>query len=157
MSPNSTKPAAVAAFCFCCAAPVAFGQAKTTPDKVSEAVKEMENQYRTAAMRNDGAFFEEHLSPIYVGTDIEGKVVDAATVISERKTNHLTYTVYDVSNQAIRVSGDTAVVSECVHVSGLKNGSPRNVAYQILRVWQNAGGKWRVLAFAGVTSAGCPR
>ena len=87
-------------------------------------VSKLESAYRVAVLAQDAAYFRKHISPTYIGTDVNGTVVDADTLFREREAGELPYTLYDVFDQRIGVSDNTAVVSECLHLIHKKNGVP---------------------------------
>jgi ketosteroid isomerase-like protein len=112
----------------------------------ADEVKRAEEEYRTAVLRNDASYFERHLSADYVGVDSDGTVSNASQLLAARKAGDYRVREIAVVNQSVHISGDTAVISECMKVEALKKDTkiPSNV--QVLRVWREINGKWLVLA-----------
>jgi len=116
------------------------------PKTLEAEAKEMEAAYRSAVMQNDSAFFAEHIAPNYLGTLSDGSALDAAALMKGRREKAFQVKTYDIMNQVIKVSGNTAIISECVVTDFAAYGVQQGRNIQVLRVWQKVGSKWNVLA-----------
>jgi ketosteroid isomerase-like protein len=66
-----------------------------------------------------------------------------------------TYEAFDVDDLAVRIYGDTAVVTGRSSPKGrTAKGEPIRGQYRFLRVWVKRGGSWQVVAFQGTRIAG---
>jgi ketosteroid isomerase-like protein len=125
---------------------LAFANAWGQPPSIKDEVRRAEEEYRTAVLRNDWPYFQSHLSPDYVGVDSDGTVSGASELLASRKAGSYRVRKIDVVHQDIYLSGDTAVVSECLKVDALKSDKKIPTDIQVSRVWRQIGGKWLVLA-----------
>jgi ketosteroid isomerase-like protein len=121
----------------------AFGQTK----RDNSEIKSLESAYRIAVMSNDIPFFMKHIAPSYLGTDSDGIVVDQAALMTARRHNVFKFNTYEIVKQTIHLSGETAVVSECLNLDFTKSSLPHNGSFQVSRVWQKSQGVWMVLMF----------
>ena len=70
------------------------------------------------------------------------------------KTGRTRYDAYDVDDLAIRIYGDTAVVTGRTSPKGRTAlGQPISGRYRYLRVWVRGGGQWQCVAFEGTRIA----
>jgi hypothetical protein len=110
-------------------------------------IKSLESAYRVAVMSNDIPFFIKHIARSYLGTDSDGIVVDQTDLMAARRENVFKFNSYEIVKQTIHLSGETAVVSECLNLDFTKSSLPHNGSFQVSRVWQKSQGVWIVLMF----------
>ena len=80
---------------------------------------------------------------IYVHSDglIETKAEFVETIVSGRSV----FVTIDLSDQQIKVTGDTAIVRHILEAKTNNNGVPGFVKIGILLVWQKQNGEWKLL------------
>jgi hypothetical protein len=76
-----------------------------------------------------------------------GKVQNKAEFIEEIvSANALDYISIDLTDQTIRISGNTAVVRHIYSAETINNGAPGHVKIGNMMIWQKQHGKWKLLA-----------
>jgi ketosteroid isomerase-like protein len=125
-------------------------------------VRELEGQFARAAVRGDRAFYERALADDFTHTSHSGVFKTRAQWLAEAKggdpaeakpgTTH--YEALDVDDLAVRVYGDTAVVTGRTTPRGTTaKGQPMTGRYRFLRVWVKRQGRWQAVAFEGTRIA----
>lgn len=126
----------------------AFAQKST--DKASKAsggaeqqIKALEEQSNQAALKGDAAWAKAHSTANYTFVDPQGAASTAEGNMPEPK-----FTGLDVSEQNIRVFGNTAVVVEKASVKGTVTSPSGDQSidgdYRLTRVWVKEGGQWKM-------------
>jgi hypothetical protein len=147
-------------------AALSFASARSEDDRNVRAereVRELENQLGRAVVQGDRAFFERVLAADFTHTSHAGKFKTRAEWMAETKSaspkeaprsGKTSYTVFDVDDLAVRVYGETAVVTGRSTPKGQNaKGEPIRGHYRFLRVWVQRQGKWQVVAFQGTRIA----
>jgi len=75
-----------------------------------------------------------------------GKVQDKTAFIGALVSGESDFISIALSDQSIKVSGDTAVVRHTLVAVTNDSGKPGNVSLKILMVWKKRDGHWRLLA-----------
>jgi hypothetical protein len=125
-------------------------------------VRELEDQFTRAAVRGDRAFYERVLADDFTHTSHSGVFKTRAQWLAEAKggdqaeakpgTTH--YEALDVDDLAVRVYGETAVVTGRTTPRGTTaKGQPMTGRYRFLRVWVKRRGRWQAVAFQGTRIA----
>jgi len=137
------KLAVLFAFCVVALSSVSAQDSRIDADQV----KALETSYLKAVADNDLSFFETHIASEYMGVDNEGDVSDQAKLLAAHKTHPIKLSSSEVVNQTVHISGNTAVVSECLTLDFTKLSVRTAGSFQISRVWQKRGTDWEVLLF----------
>jgi hypothetical protein len=126
-------------------------------------VRELEGRLSRAVVSGDRAFFERALAADFTHTSHAGKFKTRAEWMAEDKfenrpgqpqTGKTTYEAFDVDDLAVRIYGDTAVVTGRSTPRGrTAKGEPMRGQYRFLRVWVKRDGRWQVVAFEGTRIA----
>jgi ketosteroid isomerase-like protein len=125
-------------------------------------VRELEDQWARAVVRGDRAFYERVLADDFTHTSHSGAFKTRAQWLAEAKggdqaeaksgTTH--YEALDVDDLAVRVYGETAVVTGRTTPRGTTaKGQPMTGRYRFLRVWVKRSGRWQAMAFQGTRIA----
>lgn len=117
--------------------------AQTKKEKqVADAVEKL----RTAMVdgKKDAleAIVSDKLSYGHSGGHVEGKAEFVEKIVSGKSD----FVTIELKDQAISVSGKTAVVRHLLNASTNDNGKPGEVHLKILLIFQKEGGKWKLLA-----------
>ncbi len=113
-------------------------------------------------VEGDRAFFERVLADDFTHTSHTGIFKTRAEWLAEDKSGVqrdaqggcTRYETYDVDDLAVRIYGDTAVVTGRTSPRGRNaRGQPIVGQYRFLRVWVKRRGSWQVVAFQGTRVA----
>jgi ketosteroid isomerase-like protein len=148
-------------------AAVSLGSGRSEEDRNVRAereIRELETQLSRAVVRGDRAFFERVLAADFTHTSHAGKFKTRAEWMAEDKVENrqrkpqpgkTTYEAFDVDDLAVRIYGETAVVTGRSTPKGrTAKGEPIRGEYRFLRVWVKRGGSWQAVAFQGTRIAG---
>jgi hypothetical protein len=145
-----------------CLAPVVLA-ADDPPDTQTEReIRVLEAQFARAVVEGDRAFYDRVLADDFTHTSHSGVFKDRAEFMAENKfdekkdlkSGRTRYDAYDVDDLAIRIYGDTAVVTGRTSPKGLNaQGQPISGRYRYLRVWVRRQGRWQAVAFEGTRIA----
>jgi ketosteroid isomerase-like protein len=125
-------------------------------------VRELEVQFSQAVVRGDRAFYDRVLANDFSHTSHSGLFKTRAQWLAESKSGDAAaakpgttrYDALDVDDLAVRVYGDTAVVTGRTTPKGRNaKGQPMTGQYRFLRVWAKEQGQWRIVAFQGTRIA----
>ena len=109
---------------------------------VASAVEKMRAAMISASAPELSAIAAEDLSYGHSSGKIETKAQFVDTIVSGRSV----FVTIELSNQTIKVTGDTAVVRHTFVAQTNDSGKPGNVKIGILLVWQKQDGQWKLLA-----------
>jgi hypothetical protein len=126
-------------------------------------IRALEAQLSRAVVAGDRAFFERVLAGDFTHTSHSGKFKTRAEWMAEDKSESrrtkpqvgkTVYEAFDVDDLAVRVYGETAVVTGRSTPKGrTAKGEPMRGQYRFLRVWVKQSGGWRAVAFQGTRIA----
>jgi ketosteroid isomerase-like protein len=145
-----------------CLAPI-VPAAAGPPDGTDEReIRELEAQFGRAVVTGDRAFYERVLAEDFTHTSHTGVFKTRAEFMAENKfvekkdfqSGRTRYDAYDVDDLAIRIYGDTAIVTGRTSPKGQNaQGRPISGQYRYLRVWVKRQGRWQAVAFEGTRIA----
>jgi ketosteroid isomerase-like protein len=75
-----------------------------------------------------------------------GKVEDKATFVQVLASGENDFVTMDISNQTIKVVGNTAIVRHNFFAKTNNGGNPATTKLGVLLIWQKQDGKWKLLA-----------
>jgi hypothetical protein len=75
-----------------------------------------------------------------------GKVQNKAEFIDEIVNSQPDYLSIDMTDQTIKISGNTAIVRHIYSAETTNNGTPGHIKIGNMMVWQKDHGKWKLLA-----------
>jgi ketosteroid isomerase-like protein len=125
-------------------------------------IRELEAQFARAVVEGDRAFYERVLAEDFTHTSHSGVFKTRAEFMAESKFGgkgdpqgvRTRYDAFDVDDLAIRIYGDTAVVTGRTSPKGwTATGQPISGRYRYLRVWARRQGRWHAVAFEGTRIA----
>jgi hypothetical protein len=126
-------------------------------------IRELEAQLSRAVVVGDRAFFERVLAADFTHTSHSGKFKTRGEWMAENKFENrqgkpqpgkTTYEAFEVDDLAVRIYGETAVVTGRSTPKGQNaKGEPIRGHYRFLRVWVKRGGLWQAVAFEGTRIA----
>lgn len=128
---------------------IAFAQAKQEVKEVEKAVEEL----RVAMVDGNKTALEniahDSLSYGHSGGHVETKAEFVEKIVSGKSD----FVSIAISNQTIKIVGNTAVVRHDFNAETNNNGTPGTVSLHILTIWQSQKGKWKLLARQAVKLA----
>jgi ketosteroid isomerase-like protein len=126
-------------------------------------IRDLESQLSRAVVEGDRAFYERVLADDFTHTSHSGQFKTRDQWMAENKFENRQgkpepgktyYEAFDVDDLAVRIYGDTAVVTGRSTPQGrTAKGEPIRGRYRFLRVWVKRGGRWQVVAFEGTRIA----
>jgi ketosteroid isomerase-like protein len=125
------------------------GSKTASDDSVAaeQQVKRLEQQVRTAVIKGDTSVLEQYLSDDYVGIDPNGQVADKSRTIQDLKNGAVKYTAIDVTEERVRMYGDTGIYTGQANVRMAINGQPQTAEVRATIVWVKQGGQWKRASF----------
>jgi ketosteroid isomerase-like protein len=145
-----------------CLAPVVLAADGPPDNPAVREIQELEAQFGRAVVTGDRAFYDRVLAEDFTHTSHSGVFKTRAEFMAENKfdekkdfkSGRTHYDAYDVDELAIRIYGDTAVVTGRTSPKGLNaQGQPISGRYRYLRVWVKRQGRWQAVAFEGTRIA----
>lgn len=82
-----------------------------------------------------------------------GKIEDKAAFMNALVSGTSDFVSIDLSEQSVKITGNTAIVRHTLSGSTIDGGKPANVKLAVLTVWQKQQGKWKLLARQAVKLA----
>ena len=127
-------------------------------------IRELEAQLSRAVVAGDRGLFDRVLASDFTHTSHSGQFKTRAEWMAEDKVDSrqgkpqagkTTYEAFDVDDLAVRIYGETAVVTGRSTPKGrTARGEPIRGQYRFLRVWVKRDGRWQAVAFQGTRIAG---
>ena len=106
------------------------------------AIRELNAGYVRAFMNSDAEWYDKHLTPDFACILTNGGVVDRSTFLENARKPHTTVK-YDLSEVAIRVHGDAALVS-ALGTWERSDGTKGRTRY--VDIWVRANGAWKAVS-----------
>jgi ketosteroid isomerase-like protein len=147
-------------------AAASLGSGRSEEDRNIRAereIHELEAQLSRAIVAGDRGLFDRLLASDFTHTSHSGQFKTRAEWMAEDKVDSrqgkpqvgkTTYEAFDVDDLAVRIYGETAVVTGRSTPKGRNaKGEPMRGRYRFLRVWVRRDGSWQVVAFEGTRIA----
>ena len=109
---------------------------------VAKAVEDLKNAMISADSAKLVSLVADDLSYGHSG----GKIEDKATFIQTLVSGHSDFVTIELTEQKIKLYGNTAVVRHILNAVTNDNGKPGSVKLSILTVWNTQKGKWKMVA-----------
>ena len=110
----------------------------------SDELKQLENDWMTAAKTKDAAKLGEILADSWVGLGWDGKTSDKAKALADLKANSLDNV--EIGPMKVRFFGNTAVVTGSDTEKSTTEGKDTSGKYIWTDVFVKTDGKWRAVA-----------
>ena len=111
---------------------------------VEEQIKSLSDQGREAALKGDASFLETNTTEDHTVVGNMGNIMSKSDAIQMRKSGDVKYSSIDVSDQKVRVYGNTAVLTATADLKGTVKDKDISGKYRIGQVWVKQGGKWKI-------------
>lgn len=130
-------------FLFCFLSLQAALQAQTKDEKeVAQAVETL----RSGMISGDRKVLEKIAATDLSYGHSSGKIEDKAAFVQAIVSGESDFVNIDLSDQTVKVVGNTALVRHNLSAATNNNGVAGNVKLAILLVWQKQNGQWKLLA-----------
>jgi ketosteroid isomerase-like protein len=116
-------------------------------NSVETLVRKLAQQQREAAIRGDASFEEKYLLPDYVGISPAGAITTREQSAARLKSGDVKLEKIDVSDERVRVYGNTAIIAGLVQVKGSFKGQAFEQTSSYTRVWIKQKGEWKLASF----------
>jgi ketosteroid isomerase-like protein len=124
-----------------------FSEAPHDRKLMEQQVMAAGQQYAQIIKAQNAAGAEQILADEYLSTNEEGKVKTKAEDVAGFKTGETKIEVADITDQKVRVIGNSAAVeSGTFHVKGSNKGKPFDETERYTTVWIWRNGRWQVVA-----------
>jgi hypothetical protein len=112
-----------------------------------KAVAGLEEQIRTAVIKGDTSILEKYLADDYVGIGPNGIKEDKIQSIQEIKNGTLKYSAIDVTEENVRMYGNTGIYNGRGNVKMTIHGQPLTADVRVTIVWVKQNGQWKRVSF----------
>lgn len=117
-------------------------------EDIRKEILELEQQWETAVLKGEVAFFERVLAPEFAHTNYSGEVRDRKHWLANHKPGRSPYRALNTQDLQVKSYGDTALVAGRIRPQGTSSaGQEIQGEYRFLRVWAKRDGHWQVVAF----------
>lgn len=115
-----------------------------------QSVRQFEREFieaRRQARRGNAAPLQRLLSDDFIATSMNGRVVNKAQYVRGSSNPNLRLTSFDVDETAVRVYGDSAVVTGRVRITSRSEGGDQTFQFRYTNMYVAAGGgRWQIAA-----------
>ena len=114
--------------------------------KAEAAVATAVETLRKGMLDADKAVLDKYTAPELSYGHSSGKVETKQEFVESLSSGKSDFLAIYLSNQTIKVEGNTAIVRHVLSGSTNDNGTPGTVKLSVLTIWQKQGGQWKLLA-----------
>ena len=125
----------------------AWSQEKKAGSGTEKAIVGLEQQIRRAVIKGDTSILERYLADDYVGIGPNGDAADKSKTIQELKDGTVKYSAIDVTEENVRMYGDTGIYNGRGDVKLTINGQPQTADVRVTIVWLRQNGQWKRVSF----------
>jgi len=125
----------------------AWSQEKKTGGGTEKAIVGLEQQIRRAVIKGDTSILERYLADDFVGIGPNGDAADKSKTIQELKDGTVKYSAIDVTEENVRMYGDTGIYNGRGDVKMTINGQPQTADVRVTIVWLKQNGQWKRVSF----------
>jgi hypothetical protein len=125
----------------------AWPQQKKAGVGTEKAVAGLEEQIRRAVIKGDTSILEQYLADNYVGIGPNGIKDDKSHTIQALKNGTVKYSAIDISEESVRMYGNTGIYNGRGNVKMTINGQPLTADVRVTIVWVKENGQWKRVSF----------
>ena len=107
----------------------------------------LEQQIRRAVIKGETSILERYLADDYMGIGPNGDAADKSKTIQELKDGTVKYSAIDVTEENVRMYGDTGIYNGRGNVKMTINGQPQTADVRVTIVWLKQNGQWKRVSF----------
>ena len=124
-----------------------WSQEKKSGTGTEKGVAGLEEEVRKAVIKGDTSILERYLANDYVGIGADGMAEDKSKSIQELKDGTVKYSAIDVSEENVRMYGNTGIYNGRGNVKMTINGQPLTADVRVTIVWIKQNGHWKRVSF----------
>ncbi len=113
------------------------------PDYDKDTVAALDGEYQEAVKRNDATTMDRILADDFVLVTSSGKIYTKAELLDEAKSGRITYEHQEDTDKAVRLWGDTAIVTAYLWEKGTENGKLFEYKLWFSDVYRRTQSGWR--------------
>jgi ketosteroid isomerase-like protein len=121
------------------------GRIAAQANKDEKAVREVLRQMINADLKDDAAELDRTLAADYVIIRDNGVVRSRAETLQGIKSGSTKFESFDVSDVAVRLYGNMAVVTLHEDIKGSRAGKEMSGQFREVRIFENRSGSWRAV------------
>ena len=125
----------------------AWSQEKKAGAGTGKAVAGLEEQVRKAVIKADMSVLEQYLADDFVGIVPNGVADDKSHTIQALKDGTVKYSAIDVTEENVRMYGDTAIYNGRGNVRLTIKDQPQTADVRVTIVWVKQNGQWKRVSF----------
>jgi hypothetical protein len=124
-----------------------FSQDQKVGTGTENGVAGLEEQVRMAVIKGDTSVLEQYLADDFVGIGPNGIADGKAHTIQALKDGTVKYSAIDVSEENVRMYGNTGIYNGRGNVKMTINGQPITADVRVTIVWVKQNGQWKRVSF----------
>ena len=125
----------------------AWSQEKKAGAGTDKDVAGLEEQIRMAVIKGDTSVLERYLADDFVGIGPNGIADDKSHTIQALKDGTVKYSAIDVTEENVRMYGNTGIYNGRGNVKMTINGQPLTADVRVTIVWVKQNGQWKRVSF----------
>jgi len=137
---------AIALLCLLSLSLAAAGQKTSKKGTVEDQIKEHEQNWAQATIKEGAAAVDQYEADDIIDTDPSGRVTDKAQDKMDLSSGDLKFQSIEVSDLKVHVYGNTAVAAGTSTTKGTYKGQDISGKYRFTDTWVKRNGKWQAVA-----------
>ncbi len=137
---------AIALLCLLSLSLAAAGQKTSKKGTVEDQIKEHEQNWAQATIKEGAAAVDQYEADDIIDTDPSGRVTDKAQDKIDLSSGDLKFQSIEVSDLKVHVYGNTAVAAGTNMTKGTYKGQDISGKYRFTDTWVKRNGKWQAVA-----------
>jgi hypothetical protein len=134
----------------------ALSQEKKVGGGTQKGVAGLEEQVRMAVIKGDTSVLERYLADDFVGIGPNGIADDKSHTIQALKDGSVKYSAIKVTEEKVRMYGNTGILNGRGDVKMTINGQPLTADVRVTIVWVKQNGDWRRASFQATPVRSAP-
>jgi ketosteroid isomerase-like protein len=125
---------------------LASGQQASKTGTVEDQIKEREQNWAQATIKEGAAAVDQYEADDIIDTDPSGRVTDKAQDKTDLSSGDLKFQSIELSDLKVHIYGNTAVAAGTSTIKGTYKGQDISGKYRFTDTWVKRNGKWQAVA-----------
>lgn len=125
---------------------LAAGQQASKTGTVEDQIKEREQNWAQATVKEGAAAVDQYEADDIIDTDPSGRVTDKAQDKTDLSSGDLKFQSIELSDLKVHIYGNTAVAAGTSTIKGTYKGQDISGKYRFTDTWVKRNGKWQAVA-----------
>jgi ketosteroid isomerase-like protein len=125
---------------------LAAGQQASKTGTVEDQIKEREQNWAQATIKEGAAAVDQYEADDITDTDPSGRVTDKAQDKTDLSSGDLKFQSIELSDLKVHIYGNTAVAAGTSTIKGMYKGQDISGRYRFTDTWVKRNGKWQAVA-----------